>query len=282
MRQRWLPSPPYPYTGGSWWGNANGLCDPAFHVRCSRHLSASGVLIGSLHAQLRATFALQALTDDSMPRMVVLVTRLSNSLTSAAYTNLANGSRRFAPAALALLRSSLPTLPHARVREYSGQEDVRSTLRLFARARAVVGVHGAGNTNAVFAVLSVCVCEISTYVLWKDGAASWGETSAKPTHAAANVRQLWRSTADVIPKWSPRIDWTTFHLPADEFIADARERAWFASYRNNTRARTALRRDRFLSTISAVGLSPASIQQIVQRIAMSWEPIRGPVRLELT
>ena len=268
IRQRWLPTAPYPDTGGAWWGNANGLCDPEFHVRCSRFPTASGVLARALYAQLRSAFAFQSLTDESTPRIVVLVTRTSNSLTSAAYPHLANGTRRFAPAALAALRSSLSALAHANLRVYSGEEDVRSTMQLFARARAVVAVHGAGNTNAVFSVLAVCVCEISTFVLWKDGAAGVGEASENRTTYA---RQRWRSTSDVLPKWSPSIDWTTFYLLADEFIANPFERAWFSSYRiNNTRARTALRRDRFLSTISAVGVSSASAQQIAQRIATSW------------
>ena len=46
----------------------------------------------------------------------------------------------------------------------TGAEPVNETIAIFGRAAAVVGVHGAALTNAIFAPSRVCVVELSSWV----------------------------------------------------------------------------------------------------------------------
>ena len=63
----------------------------------------------------------------------------------------------------------------------------------------------------------------------------------------------------------------THYIAADEFISTDLERRWFWSYgNNNTRPRTALLRDRFLSTITAVGISAQNARLVSEQVAGSW------------
>ena len=149
-------------------------------------------------------------------REVVLITRSGEVRSSAKSVDGAGrivvgrmetaGARRaLTPPACSALRGVLGALPSAVLREYSGQEDVRTTLALFGHASAIVGVHGAGLVNAVFTSTPACVVEISTW-LWH-------------THSP------WRSNRDgVLPWTSERIHWITHRLPWPEFIAGETER----------------------------------------------------------
>eukprot|EP00966_Prymnesium_polylepis_P333877 7389289-Prymnesium_polylepis.1 len=64
------------------------------------------------------------------------------------------------------------SLPGVTVERYTGLESVEATLRLFARASAVVGIQGAGLANVVFAPQRVCVVEVSTF-LGREMKARW-------------------------------------------------------------------------------------------------------------
>ena len=104
----------------------------------------------------------------------------------------------------AALQSALAAIPLASVVQYTGQESMATTLRMFADARAVVGVHGAGLANALFALAPVTVLEIGTYL----------SPTGTPTGRAE-----WRSNG-MLALLSPAIDWILYRLPYEEFVTE--------------------------------------------------------------
>jgi len=250
IRQRWLPE-------------ARGYVDHGLcavpRTQCTRHPPASGQLLRALHASTRAALASssssssqpqqhQQLRGGEEPRPVLLITRRGASVTSTSLQR--NGTRAFAAEALAALRARLRRLrPPSVVIEYSGHEDVRSTVALFSRARAVVGVHGAGHANVLFALSSrVAVVELST---WLDAARS----------------VPWRSNGGVLSRWSTAIEWRTHRLPTEAFIASARERAAFYALKAYKGPNS---RDLFLTTVSSVAVPAADVASVAEWIERSW------------
>lgn len=241
-RQRWLPEA-RGYVD-------HGLCSVP-RTQCTRYPPVAGHLLRALHSSLRAALASSASSasslQDSEPRPTLLITRLGESITSASLQR--NGTRAFAPDAMAALRARLGVLrPPSVLIEYSGREDVRSTLGLFARARAVVGVHGAGHANVLFALSArVAVVELST---WLD---------------AARVVP-WRSNG-VLARWSTSIDWRTHRVPSEAFIASAHERRAFYALQAYKGPNS---RDLFLTTVSSVAVPAADVSSVADFIERSW------------
>jgi hypothetical protein len=188
---------------------ARSRCPSNACCSCTAHSWQSGALLRDLASAIRvAAAAHQWWADAHSGRQIVLITRLSPSITS---SNLAsNGSRHFDPASLILLGESLRSLPESVLTEYAGHEDIRSTLALFGRARAVVGVHGAGHVNALFAVNPCVVIEIGT---WLD----------HERHVS------WRSNA-ALEGWTRMMHWMTHRVPIVDFLRAVseleRERFW--------------------------------------------------------
>lgn len=252
-RRRWLPMLPYRETGGSYL-----FCDPLlYQTNCTRH--SASVLTHSLLLHIsQAGLHLAHAHAATNVRTVVLVTRTANSLTTKQFSNLANGTRQFSHQSLKALRAKLASLPSTTVREYAGNESVRSTLSLFSQAQAVVGVHGAGLTNSVFAVHPVSVIEISTFT---------------------EPRRPWRDSGYVLRRWHKAMRWHTMYIPAETFISSGFELGWFRSYDDgkNTRARVQFLKDKFLTTISAVGLSSGNITSIHDTILALWRELKQQV-----
>lgn len=88
-----------------------------------------------------------------------------------------------------------------------GATPFADALRRVRAAKAIVGIHGAGLTNAVFAPHKVCVVELSS---WVDKA-----------HKAK-----WRTSGDYagrsdssVPRWSRHISWHVYRLPPEQIIS---------------------------------------------------------------
>jgi hypothetical protein len=72
-----------------------------------------------------------------------------------------NNTRVFEPLSLARLRDALSE--KGRVVIFTGKESPLQTVRIFQRARWLIGYHGAGLANAYFMNNSTRIVEISTY-----------------------------------------------------------------------------------------------------------------------
>jgi hypothetical protein len=127
---------------------------------------------------------------------------------------------------------------------YAGDESALQTVALFSRAVAIVGIHGAGLVNAVFATAPTCVVEIT--LLMRDdsdpacsGAANLrGSAGTAPPPNGSSPRtpklasfelwnrsttqgafQPWRSNRDAVVPWNPLISWHTHYLSVTQQLA---------------------------------------------------------------
>lgn len=75
------------------------------------------------------------------------------------------------------------TLPHLPLVSYYGNESMADTVRLFSTAQAIIGFHGAGIGNVLFAPDNIVLVEISLYL----NASAIGKSSQSPSLF------LWRS-----------------------------------------------------------------------------------------
>ena len=240
------------------------LCNDRL-VQCSYHTSKELML--KLHAVI-VRAGLLARVDDSgalalsdfsdglggaaLPRQpvreIVLITRTGEARFFG--HPLKNSTRAFSHGAIACLMRALEGIPSAATRLYSGSEDVRTTLQLFARARAVVGFHGAGLVNALFAVAPVVVVEVTTWIL---------------------PRVTWRTNRAGVLHWSFNMDWVTHHIDCEELLS-SKDLAKYLKLGNQSRERTAVARNMFLASVGAINISEQSakiIGRIVQR-AKAW------------
>jgi hypothetical protein len=119
------------------------------------------------------------------------------------------------------------------VRVYHGTETVLDTISLFRSARAIVGYHGAGLANAVFARNGTRVIEITTWM---------GLNSTSPS---------WRSVASRVAKWG---NYTTHivRVPLANQLAANHE-----AYRQEDP-------DHFIKALKWVSLTEQEISQVAQ------------------
>lgn len=106
---------------------------------------------------------------------------------------------------LPALSSALETATGQPVRIYHGSEPALSTLLLFATASSVVGVHGAGLLNSVWAPHAVCVVELTSHVD-DHGRVAW-RSCGRSSRDGKSYGVL-----DVRP-WSPHLKWSLRVLP---------------------------------------------------------------------
>ena len=100
-------------------------------------------------------------------------------------------NRAFDNVTLARLRAGLLRV-HPYVREYRGDEDASATIELFAHAAGVVGFHGAGFANALFALDRCCVVEITA--------------TASDRERISKGHPLWRSNS-LVADINGALDW---------------------------------------------------------------------------
>ena len=106
-----------------------------------------------------------------------------------------------------LMRRLALALPKDTVTVYHGNESLADTVCMFARAAAVVGVHGAGHVNALFSRPGTAVLELG------------------PVKHSGGSEELWRTNADVASAHGS-LRWLTYALRHDaETLVDLRGRA---------------------------------------------------------
>ena len=114
-------------------------------------------------------------------------------------------ARAFDAAGAARLRAALLRVAkrvHSEVRVYTGQESPRDTVALFAHALGVVGFHGAGFVNTLFALRRCCVVEITT--------TRW----LRLPSPSAPRPHVWRSNLEVADL-NRRLEWHVMNVSLD-------------------------------------------------------------------
>lgn len=119
----------------------------------------------------------------------------------------------------------LPLAPAPQVVRYTDANatSALTTLRAFAGASGVVGYHGAGLVNVVFALAPLCVLEISTLMMDEDdpGCEHPPPPSMPPRNTSANSStpkqprskfQPWRTNGKAVSAWTPFVYWNTYWL----------------------------------------------------------------------
>ena len=160
----------------------------------------------ALHRDVRRAVPLSWRPNAALPLYAVLITRTTNR-------RIRNDE--------AVLASRLSKETALSFRLYRGNESVLSTLRLFARASAIVGIHGAGHANAVFTVTPVCVIELSTYLFDQTWQKRCG-LSVPPANATwiwnGTWVMPWRSSRGTIPPWNPKIAWHCYRVSLGQVL----------------------------------------------------------------
>lgn len=162
----------------------------------------------------------------------------------------------------------LQSLTACHVLVYTGSETQTETMALFGGADAIVGYHGAGLINAVFAPNPICVVELSTYSStghgWSRQAAERCNTSmrfpvgsSEPTLARVIT---WRSNRDDVRRWNPKLDWRTHRLQLQQLL-DANHWPCAALLPMHTRTR-----DLQIKVLRFVGLSNADVDNVANHL----------------
>ena len=170
------------------------------------------------------------------------------------------------------LLDGLGTLPGASVEELDGTEDMATQLRMFQGAAAIVGVHGAGMTNAPFATRPVCIVEIGAWLNVKFGQGLYE----------------WRSTG-MISHWSPDLmHWIMYRLMPQELLPPEYRNAYFR-LRPHSEGDGGLgggqgTRDHYLLDVPRLQVPARHVRAITDLVAGSWawrgEPRRASKNMQ--
>ena len=166
-------------------------------------------------------------------------------------------TRAFGPVRTAEWLTNQIRTPQRAVKLYTGDEPMRETMELFARASAVVGYHGAGAANLVFTPGAVLSIELTTLL---DG--NPRPYLVKLEHGQdhhSTHPELWRTNArGIITAQNPSITWWAFAIPKQRVIDHNR--------RNNANADDGAPLDVFLKGLPWVPLDDDVVGGIVEGI----------------
>ena len=209
-------------------------------------------LLRGIHAHLRA-LAAAAAASVAARKTIVLISR-SPKLWSALHNSRVH--RGWTEDTRKALLGTLDAVPGASVEELDGTEDMATQLRVFQRAAAIVGVHGAGMTNAPFATRPVCVVELGAWLNMKNGQGQFE----------------WRSSG-MIAHWSPdTMHWILYRLPPQDILPRESQKGFFAlpSSAGSDSKASGMTRDQYLLDVPRLQVPASHPAHIARLVAGSW------------
>jgi len=130
-------------------------------------------------------------------------------------------TRKLFPGVEGALTERIELQTGRKVRVHSDDLPWSEILLIYSRCIAIVGYHGAGFSNAVFAPRSVCVIEITTYMREPclDPGAVQTYNLSSLRNASTSAVQPWRWNRDAVWPWNPLIRWVTYFVPLRQILA---------------------------------------------------------------